>query len=95
MLAAATLAEIGPAENTAAAKKNLVRAIKRVADELGNTPTVCRGSYIHPTVIALYERGVTLDEFRPKRSRPIARVQRELEPEEMALIRMFQKNGKR
>ena len=94
LLAAVSLAEIGPPENAAAGKKNLARAVKRVAEELGNTPAVCRGSYIHPAVIAAYERGVTLDEFRPRRSRAIARLQQQLEPEEMALIRMFQANGK-
>jgi DNA topoisomerase-1 len=94
LLAAVTLAEAGPAEDAAAAKKNLVRAVKHVAEELGNTPAVCRGSYIHPAVISAYEHGVTLDEFRPKRSRAITRLQSHLEPEEMALIRMFQANGK-
>jgi DNA topoisomerase I len=95
LLAAVTLAEIGPAETETAMKKNLVRAIKRVAEELGNTPTVCRGSYIHPAVINLYQQGITLDEFRPRRSRAITRLQQHLEPEEMALIRMFQKSGGR
>jgi len=94
LLAAVTLAELGVADDAAALKKNLVRTVRRVAEELGNTPAVCRGSYIHPAVIAAYERGVTLDEFRPKRSRAIARLQSQLEPEEMALIRTFQANGK-
>jgi DNA topoisomerase-1 len=90
LLAAITLAELGPAESVTDAKKNVVRAVKRVAEELGNTPSVCRSSYIHPAVIAAYERGVTLDEFRPRPSRAITRLQQQLEPEEMALIRMFQ-----
>jgi len=28
--------------------------VKRVAGRLGNTPAVCRSSYIHPEVIAAY-----------------------------------------
>ena len=32
-------------------KAHVVRAIERVAGQLGNTPTVCRKSYIHPEVI--------------------------------------------
>ena len=94
LLAAVELAEIGVADDERTRKSNIVRAIKRVADELGNTPAVCRSSYIHPAVIAAYERGVTLDEFRPRRSRAIKRVESQLEPEEMALIRLFQSGGK-
>jgi len=32
-------------------------AVKRVAAELGNTPAVCRGSYIHPAVFAGWRAG--------------------------------------
>lgn len=39
------------------AKQELVRAIARVADELGNTPAVCKKGYIHPAVIAAYLAG--------------------------------------
>jgi len=42
---------------TRRAKKELVRAIARVADELGNTPAVCKKCYIHPAVIAAYLAG--------------------------------------
>ncbi len=94
LLAAITLAEMGTTKDGAATKKNLIRAVNFVAAEIGNTPTVCRGSYIHPTVISLYERGVTLDEFRPRRSRTISQVQRQLEPEEAALIKMLKGNSR-
>jgi hypothetical protein len=30
------------------AKRNIVRAIERVAHRLGNTPALCRKSYVHP-----------------------------------------------
>nr|MDQ6885147.1 DNA topoisomerase IB [Candidatus Dormibacteraeota bacterium] len=38
-------------------KKELVRAIAKVAEELGNTPAVCKKCYIHPAVIAAYLAG--------------------------------------
>jgi DNA topoisomerase I len=44
-------------QDTQAAKKELLRAIARVADELGNTPAVCKKCYIHPAVIAAYLAG--------------------------------------
>jgi len=89
LMAAVTLAEIGKAEDERQAKKNIVRAMKRVAEELGNTPAVCRGSYVHPAVLSKYEAGVTLDDFRPRRTRRITRIEEEYEPEEKALLRML------
>ena len=35
----------------------MVRAIARVADELGNTAAVAKKGYIHPAVIAAYLSG--------------------------------------
>jgi DNA topoisomerase-1 len=89
LLAALHLAEFGPAEDEKQIKKNIVRAVKCVAEELGNTPAVCRTSYIHPAVLQAYERGVTLEQFRPRKSRAIKLISAGLEPEEAALIRMF------
>jgi DNA topoisomerase-1 len=39
------------------AKKNVVQAIKSVAQRLGNTPSVCRKCYVHPAVLACYLEG--------------------------------------
>ena len=88
MLAAAKLAEIGPGENQTEIKKNIVKAIKDVAEELGNTPAVCRASYVHPAIISAYERGVTINEFTGRSNRSIKKLAR-LEPEEKALIKLF------
>ncbi|HYJ90690.1 MAG TPA: hypothetical protein VEV84_05230, partial [Pyrinomonadaceae bacterium] len=82
LLAALELAEIGPADDGREIKRRLVRAIKRVAEQLGNTPTVCRSSYIHPAVIDAYCRGVTLAEFEPRQQRSIRLSQADFEPGE-------------
>ncbi|MDI1240580.1 MAG: DNA topoisomerase IB [bacterium] len=89
LLAAIELAEIGIAEDEALMKKNLVNAVKRVAEELGNTPAVCRSSYIHPAVIESYLSGTTIQHFTPKRSRRVRRIEKELEPEESALLQLL------
>jgi DNA topoisomerase-1 len=89
LLAAIELAEVGVAEDGREIKKNVVKIVKNVAEELGNTPTVCRASYIHPKVIKSYESGVTIDEFRPKTKRRIRRVEADYEPEEKALVRLL------
>jgi len=57
ILAARFLCETITRPNTRGAKEQLVRAIARVADELGNTPAVCKKGYIHPAVIAAYLAG--------------------------------------
>jgi len=38
-------------------KKHVREVLERVADKLGNTPTICRKCYVHPEVIAAYEAG--------------------------------------
>jgi DNA topoisomerase I len=52
--AATVLAELGPAKSETEAKRNVVLAMRLVSSELGNTPTICRKSYVHPMVIARY-----------------------------------------
>lgn len=89
LLAAVNLAEIGKEEDEKQARKNLVRAVKRVAEHLGNTPTVCRACYIHPKVLDGYLEGVTLEEFRQKAERSIKRTQPEYEVEEVALLKLL------
>ncbi len=89
VVAAVEFAAAGRAETESEKKKNIVRVVRRVAEELGNTPAVCRSSYIHPVVIDAYCAGVTIDEFRPRASRKIPRTAEDLDPEERALIRLL------
>jgi DNA topoisomerase-1 len=89
LLCAVKLAELGKPEDDRAAKRNIVHAVRAVAEHLGNTPAVCRSSYIHPAVIERYCRGITLDEFRPRRERRIGRQQPEYLPEERALLNLL------
>jgi len=92
ILAALALADIGKTEEESILKKNILKAVKKVAEQLGNTPTVCRSSYIHPTVLKSYESGITLEEFSEKKSRKVKRFQAEYEPEEIALMKLFKVN---
>lgn len=91
MLAAMELAEIGCCDDKKLLKQNVLKAVKKVAEQLGNTPTVARGSYIHPTVLKSYENGVTLEHFIKGKKRRINRSGNEYEPEEKALMKLFQK----
>jgi DNA topoisomerase-1 len=55
LLAACALAELGALGPPT--RKGVVEAVQRVAARLGNTPTVCRKSYVHPAIIERYLRG--------------------------------------
>ena len=57
MLAAMALQEYEAYDSAAQAKKNVVNAIEHVAKNLGNTPSVCRKSYIHPEILNSYLDG--------------------------------------
>jgi DNA topoisomerase-1 len=96
LLAAIKLAELGACEDEKEAKKNLLKAVRDVAEHLGNTPTVCRSCYIHPLVLESYLKGTTLAEFRRRVERCIRRIEPEYQPEEIALLKMLkaQSNGK-
>ncbi len=88
LLAASELAEIGCCDDERRAKKNVVAAVRRVAEHLGNTPSVCRSCYIHPKVLEAYMRGSSIEEFRPRRARRIARSQPDYTVEEDALLKL-------
>ncbi|MFD7705515.1 DNA topoisomerase IB [Streptomyces caelestis] len=49
-----------------ARRRAIARAAREVAGYLGNTPAVCRASYINPRVIELYEEGVTIASVLPR-----------------------------
>lgn len=88
--AATVLAEIGPAKSPTEAKRNVALAMRLVAAELGNTPTVCRSSYVHPMVIARYlDDGETI--VLPRRSRSQTSTERH-SVEERALIAFLEKH---
>lgn len=55
-----------PAATKHDAQREITVAVARAADALGNTPTVCKTSYIHPQVLAQYRAGVFV--WRPPTS---------------------------
>jgi DNA topoisomerase-1 len=61
MLAAIALAVSGEVADTETGRKRAVtRAVKEVSHYLGNTPAVCRASYIDPRVIDAYNGGLII-----------------------------------
>lgn len=93
--AAMVLAELGQPSSKRDATRNIATAIRIVAAELGNTPAICRKSYVHPMVLAQYlDRGVTIESYLPAPRRGRAaqsgaggkRTWAARSPEERALI---------
>ena len=85
--AATVLAELGPARSDTEAKRNVATAMRLVAAELGNTPAICRKSYVHPIVVARYlDEGETIRLPQRYHSRAAEYAH---SPEERALIRFL------
>ena len=85
--AATVLADLGPAPNPTQAKKNVVFTFRAVASELGNTPAICRKSYVHPIVVARYlDDGITI-KLPTNRSKPRSTPMQSVE--ERALLRFL------
>jgi DNA topoisomerase-1 len=73
VLAVKALLQLKHASSATAIKKNITKAIKHVAQRLGNTPAVCRTSYVHPKVLESYWSLAAME------------LKQRDEPEEMAL----------
>lgn len=90
--AAQYLAEVGPVESERAAARVLVQCVKAVADELGNTAAVTRGSYICPVIFDRYLEGRVLDDFAPDDEEDTSGG---LSRSEQALCRMLRSRARR
>ncbi len=91
LTAAIALAEHGPPSSPSDARQALARAYRRVADELGNTPSVARASYVSPVVVERFREGVTLEHVRPKSERVVSASVGTLEPEEKSLVALLRR----
>ena len=57
VLAAQALGDASAFTSKTQARRNVSRAVEAVARQLGNTPAICRKSYVHPAVIDAYLDG--------------------------------------
>jgi DNA topoisomerase I len=60
VMMAAALAEQPRPRNKTARNKTIRAAYVRVSEQLGNTPAVCKASYVDPRVVDRYEHGETV-----------------------------------
>ncbi len=86
VLAAVALAGEPPPRSQAAGKRVTAAAVKSVAKALGNTPAVCRRSYIDPRVFDRYRDGATIDLPASRGGRLSARAGAQVERRVLGLI---------
>jgi DNA topoisomerase I len=93
LLAAIALAERarrdGFPETVTDEKRSVSAVMRRVAQQLGNTPAVCRASYVSPAVVEQYLEGRTLEDFRPRHLRVVGARELGLDREELALLSLL------
>ncbi|HEX6755915.1 MAG TPA: DNA topoisomerase IB, partial [Mycobacteriales bacterium] len=86
VLMAAALGGHGPVPRSVTARRRAVRAgYVRVSDALGNTPAVCRASYVDPRVVDLFHDGTVI--AVPPRRRSDDALRSALEKEVLDLLR--------
>jgi DNA topoisomerase-1 len=95
VLCAVALKECAPCATEAEAKRNIVAAIKRVAERLGNTPAVCRKAYVHPAVLDAYLDGTMLDTLRRLTEQELVADTSALSREERAVLGLLKQVGDR
>jgi DNA topoisomerase-1 len=76
-------------ETATAEKRSVTAVMRRVAEQLGNTPAVTRASYVSPAVIEQYLDGRTIEDFRPRHLRVVGARDIGLAPEEQALLSLL------
>ena len=76
VIALSNLSEIDPDSDETDRKRVIVAAVAETAAELGNTPAVCRSSYIHPCIIAAAESGelASMLSHLPQNDSPVAEM---------------------
>lgn len=53
-----SLARVVPADSARGRRKQVLEAVRAAADELSNTPAICRKSYVHDTIVTAFEDGI-------------------------------------
>ena len=88
LLCSIALAMQGQAPSKTERKRKIKRAVKATADQLGNTPAVCRSSYICPRVLDEYMEGKPFELLRKGRGgKPVVRIG--LSMEERSLLKFL------
>lgn len=91
VLAALALAEFKKYDSQAEAKRNVVAAIEKVAKQLGNTPAICRKSYVHPEILSAYMSGDLVKMIDAKIAQKFKRQYAQLTADEIMVLAFLHK----
>ncbi len=84
--ATCALQDLGVYETQTQAKKNVVQAIESASKQLGNTPAICRKSYVHPEIIDAYLNGSLLKALKQDDEQAAVEALHGLHPEEISVL---------
>jgi DNA topoisomerase-1 len=95
LVCASALAKKGTAdiEKKTTRKRKVVEAIKETAEVLGNTPAVCRSSYICPEIINNFETGKIINRYFNTVNELIRYRGRKLHAAEKSLLALMKRNA--
>ena len=93
LICACALAKAGtdPDETKSSRKSKVVAAIRQTAEQLGNTPAICRSSYIYPAVLSSFDRGRVIDRYFENVEQLVRRRAPGLHGSERALLKLLEK----
>ena len=83
------LQDAGAFETETEAKRKVIEVLDKVAEQLGNSRTVCKKYYVHPALLELYENG-KLQTWLVKKETSTKQV-KGLQTEEKILMRILKK----
>ena len=94
LVCASALARAGAdlGESRSARKRKVAAAVKETAEILGNTPAVCRSSYISPSVLDDFDRGRTIERSAGSVAELVASGRR-LRRSERALVKLLKRKA--
>jgi DNA topoisomerase-1 len=95
LVCASALARMGAeiVDGGASRKRTVVKAIKETANTLGNTPAVCRSSYICPEIINQFEKGKVIDNYFTTLDQLITYRGRKLHGAEQSLLTLMKRSA--
>lgn len=95
LVCACALARVGAdaLDEDAVRKRKVLEAIEETAGILGNTPAVCRSSYICPEIINSFEKGKTINKHFPTVNRLVTYRGRNLHAAEKSLLGFMRRSA--
>jgi DNA topoisomerase I len=95
LLCASALARHYPRcdERAVARRRQIAAVIREVAEHLGNTPAVCRASYVFDSVIASWEKGRVVSRYVDSVAELGNRRMRRLEESERSLLALLDRRA--